>query len=110
MTHSANRPTRQRIACSMLGLILTTLAPNLQAREFYASLIGGVGWLSDSDVQLSGNPAAKGEFDVGFDAGGALGYIWDNWRLEAELLYRTNDTDSLSGPGLPPGADGGDFR
>jgi len=101
--------TRRAWLTIFLSLSLLTAVPTAHAEGTYVNLIGGMGWLDDTDVKPDGGTPSKGEFDGGFAGGASIGYAWDNWRVEGELLYQTNDTDKLSGPGLPDGADAGDF-
>ncbi|MEQ9811860.1 MAG: P44/Msp2 family outer membrane protein, partial [Azospirillaceae bacterium] len=64
---------------------------------------GGGGLNFADDIQLT-PPQDPGEFidfgyDLGFLAGGAVGYRWDNgFRTELEGVYRHNEFDVLCGP------------
>jgi outer membrane protein OmpA-like peptidoglycan-associated protein len=40
------------------------------------------------------------EFETGWVGVGSIGYAWDNWRLEFELGYRDQTTDSISFGGV----------
>lgn len=109
MTTHRIAPTRRMLPPAALALSLLTAVPAAHAEGTYVNLIGGLGWLGDTDIALDGGQEARGKFDAGFAGGASVGYAWENWRLEGELLYQTNDTDRASGPGLPEGADAGDF-
>lgn len=73
------------------------------------SAVGGFGALADTDLKGTAGIAGDADFDVGFLAGAALDYERGPWRIGAEYLYQTNDTDSFDGRALPQGADEGDF-
>jgi opacity protein-like surface antigen len=73
----------------------------------YVSLTGGAVFLEDSDLDLniSGLPNVKAEFDTGFAVLGAAGYAFDpltfgTLRAEAEIAYRENDVDKLKVSGV----------
>ncbi len=59
----------------------------------------GLGLLADGDLDqggTGGNVAGDAEYDAGFLGGLAIGYrAAPNWSFEGELMYRSNDIDSL---------------
>lgn len=77
-------------------------------RQLYVKALGGFGTLADADVSSRAIGDGEVEFSAGFNAGGAVGYDFGRWRLEGEILYRTNDVDDVSGT-LFDGTDDGDF-
>jgi opacity protein-like surface antigen len=111
MTRSKSSiPTLPGFCATALTATLATAMPTAaeEARGPYVRALSGVGWAADTS--LGGSTIdADGKYDVGFLAGAATGYDFGRWRLEGELVYRTNGTDRLSGARLPPGADGGDL-
>lgn len=98
---------RKQIATTLCLLAATTAAADPQ-RGGYAKALGGLGTLGSTGLDSSGQDA-KLDFDAGFGAGIAGGFDFGRLRLEGEYLYQTNDTDSLSGTGLPAGSEPGDF-
>ena len=89
------------------ALLLAGVSANAQADEsekWYATANFGLGSLSSETLTyFDGNDSstASVDFDSGFGAGAALGYRFDNgWTLEGEFVYRTNDLDPISIPGL----------
>lgn len=63
-------------------------------RGWYIRVIGGLGWLGDTDVTGAGSGQVT--YDPGFGAGLSGGYDFGRWRLETEYLYQTNDADEFS--------------
>jgi len=78
--------------------------------DWYATAKFAYNTLDDQDIEYTaagntGNGTA--EFDGGFAAGATGGYRFnDNWRLEGEVLYRTNDLDTVDIPGVGTFTDG----
>jgi len=100
--------TRAAACAVVIALVLAGLTGAARADTgYYLTAIGGVGALADTSVDAAGFNA-DAQFDAGFDAGAAAGYDFGRWRLEGELVYRTNDSSSLRGT-LPTGWSGGDF-
>lgn len=58
---------------------------------------GGVGlnYHADSDIE-GGNIGGEAEFDLGFALMGVVGYSFGGPRVEGELSYRRNETDSAN--------------
>ena len=75
---------------------------------FYVSATGGAGFLGGTDLDSGTLGNGDADFDAGFGAGGAVGYDFGAWRLEGEMMYRTNDVDSVDGT-VFDGVDDGDF-
>ena len=79
--------------------------------RFYVSGNLGVGFLGSETLSYSDpsqSSTAKAEFDASFAGGGTFGYyVTDNWRLEADLMYRRNDLKNitLDGVGFSTGGD-----
>jgi opacity protein-like surface antigen len=74
------------------------VSPEARADWYVSGNVGGT-FVNDSDLTESG-PGISGEgvleFDTGYGANGALGYGWDNFRLEGEISYREADISSLT--------------
>lgn len=69
------------------------------ANDWYLAFGGSATLLQDSDSTLTdavGNSIDfTTEFDAGFGITGAMGYSWNQVRLEGEVSYRQNDIDSI---------------
>ena len=85
------------------------IAPPAGPGGFYIGAQGG--WTNLLASTVEGNGAVGRErFKAGFDAGGRAGYSWGPLRLEGEVSYRQNYTQSLQRlsptprPGLAAGA------
>ena len=95
----------------ILGLVCCLLfalpAVSSAATGWYGSVNAGVAIVPDSDLDMTvnipdffvGSLAAELAYDTGFTFGGAVGYMMDNFRVEGEIAYQTNDIDSLSAYG-----------
>lgn len=94
----------------ILGGIFTLMVSiSAQAEEaFYMRALGGLGALSDTSLDSSTLGRGDAEFDVGFSGGAGVGYDFGRWRLEGEIMYRTNTVDDVAGT-IYDGADDGDF-
>ena len=69
-------------------------------RGWYVDFGGQFSLLQEQTIKDGVIPGGKGELasDPGFGVTGALGYAWENGlRTEAELGYRRNDFDKVSG-------------
>jgi opacity protein-like surface antigen len=87
------------IVCSLLAL------PALSFGEtgMYGRLSTGYSIMSDSDISASAtDPGVTASLDgeASFDGGvlisGALGYMFDNYRIEVEIAHNKNDLDTVS--------------
>lgn len=66
---------------------------------WYVSGNAGGHFLMDSDLVETGpNISADGEleFDTGYGVNGAIGYGWNNVRIEGEVSYRQADIDKIT--------------
>lgn len=94
------------IACLFILLLRMNVSA---AGEFYASYIGGVTFLSESDLtgnvvnevnaDLGGNAeniSLEHSFDTGFVMGGNGGYDFGSIRAEGEVTYRRNDLNKFT--------------
>ena len=77
------------------------LSGNAEARGWYAGLEAGANWTQDAGVRLYTTPAATpfdltGRFDTGWTLIATVGYAMQNWRVEAELAWRSNDKDQFT--------------
>lgn len=99
------RTTLMGAACAL------ALTGDAQARGWYVSLDVGASSVADTDVfwyettagVLGFTTAVEGEFDTGWALIAALGYSLDNWRVEWELGWRTNDKDRFDVPLISTG-------
>ena len=87
------------IVCSFLILPAVCFG----ATGWYGSANVGYAMLSDSDMSASGTDgidtvtaAAELDFDGGYVLGGAIGYTMEKVRIEGEISYQKNDTDSIT--------------
>lgn len=64
-------------------------------RGMYVSGSLGIGLLSDAENNQSGTNF-EFSYDLGFNAGGAIGYDFGSFRAEAELAYHRNDVDLIT--------------
>jgi opacity protein-like surface antigen len=101
------------IAALTAATLFTTTANADQERwpRWYVGLSGGVTFLGDTD--LSGGTTGNLDYDMGGIGTLSLGYMppltmqpLSNMRIEAELGYHYNQTDSLVLAGTPTATDG----
>ena len=77
------------------------------ASGWYGSVNAGLAIMPDGDIDVTvdipdfivGSGTAELAYDTGFTFGGAVGYMMENFRVEGEISYQTNDFDNISGPG-----------
>ncbi len=99
---------------TIAALSLCSLASASWAQDWYATADLGLNLLGDQTLEYDdGTGATPSQTDAGlspsFAAGGRIGrYFGDRWRLEGEVMYRRNQLDEVSVPGLGD-ATGGDF-
>lgn len=78
--------------------------------DWYATAKFAYNTLDDQDIEYTVDGSTvngRADFDGGFAAGATGGYRFnDNWRLEGEFMYRTNDLDTASVPGIGTFTDG----
>jgi opacity protein-like surface antigen len=80
-------------------LVMLFTGSNAHAVSPYVSGSVGLGYMTDSEVDVSGVHAADLEYDSGFLVTGAVGVKADMYRLEAEVGYQTNDLNKFTEPG-----------
>ena len=92
----------------VLALLIEASASADEGERLYATASVGAGSLSSATLGFAdadSTSTASAGFETSFVGGGALGYRFDNgWTLEGELVYRRNELDPVSIPGL------GDFE
>jgi OOP family OmpA-OmpF porin len=101
----------KKIVFGLIGcFFLTVPALSFGATGWYGSVNAGVGIVPDGDLSLTipgfGSETAELSYDTGFTVGGAVGYMMENFRVEGEISYQTNDMDSLSAYGVSIPFDG----
>ena len=75
------------------------LCGNAEARGWYAGLEAGANWTQDAGVVFytGANPFdLTGRFDTGWTLIATVGYAMQNWRVEAEVAWRSNDKDRFT--------------
>lgn len=101
----------------LLALALLTLPVAAHAQgagdSWYFDLRGGLNYLTDSDITVSGVPGSiEAEFDPGYAVQGAVGYEHSSgFRGELEIGYRDNSLDAFrsGGVSVPAGTLGLDY-
>ncbi len=89
-----------------LAALLFSAAQAADAREerWYGTLDAGIGFLGSEDLNYrdgTTNVTGEADFDASFTGGATLGYrLNDRWRVEGEILYRTNELSDVTLPGL----------
>ncbi|MGB7417540.1 MAG: outer membrane beta-barrel protein, partial [Erythrobacter sp.] len=81
-----------------MAMASTALTAPAMARDgqWYIQGDGGVMIVEDVDIDVDEDlDSATAEFDTGYDFGGAVGYDFGVFRLEAEASYRAADLDQL---------------
>jgi len=94
----------KKIVFGLIGCFLLALpAVCLGATDWYGSINVGYAMVSDSDVNATGTSGGNTatldgeiEFDGGYVLGGAIGYMFDNFRIEGEISYQKNDADKVT--------------
>ena len=77
--------------------VLLAGAGGASAQSFYVGAYGGVNYGHESDVLVDGIGGASIATDIGYAAGGFVGYDFGNsFRVEGELAYRRNGLDAMS--------------
>jgi opacity protein-like surface antigen len=76
------------------------LTATAQARGWYVGLEAGPSWVTDTDAiyRLPTVPfttRTEGKFDTGWALIATVGYAMQNWRIEGELGWRSNDKDQF---------------
>ena len=108
MNRPDSRPNRRLLPIALLVLPLASGGHALAQpapQGWYVDLLGGAsvpGSVSATRVG-AGSPDARGDLDTrpGLLAGGAIGYrLAPDWRVEAEVAYRSNTVRSVTVAGL----------
>lgn len=92
--------------------LTTTLAATASAQDWYVSADLGLNLLGDQTLTYedgTGTPGTRNDagFDPSFAAGGRVGrYFGERFRLEGELMYRTNGLEDVTVQGLGEATDG----
>ena len=96
--------TRSILLSATAALALCGTAQAGHHNGWYIGIEGGANWIDDTDAVVTADPAgptlptiatATFEADTGWAVLGTVGYAFaNNWRLEAELGYRDNETSA----------------
>ncbi len=90
---------------TLAAVLLAGAAPaQAEERRWYATLDAGIGFLGTEDLNYRDaltDVTGEADFDASFTGGGTLGYrLNDRWRVEGEIVYRTNELSDVTLPGL----------
>ena len=85
------------------------LTGTAEARGWYVSLEAGANWVADTDAVYREPGFAftlptEGTFDNGWALVAAVGYALQNWRIEGEVAWRSNDKDQFTVGGPSTGS------
>ena len=80
----------------VVSSVLLLAAAQVFAAGPYVGLEGGAVWLSDASVTVLGVNQGDIKFDTGWAIGAVGGYDFGTWRLEGELVYRSNGAKEFS--------------
>jgi hypothetical protein len=102
---------------ALVALPVLAQAQSLQPGGFYIGAEGGINWLlntsSNANVTVGGLGSANGTVNInpnlGWNAGGMIGYDFIGPRIEIEGNYRDN-TGTLKVPGIGGNGVGFDFN
>jgi len=86
----------KRYALALAAILSVILSSPCLAANGYFGIQAGLAVIPDSDTQISGFIPSEMAYDPGFGLGVMLGTKVETFRLEGELTYRSNDTDTLS--------------
>jgi len=84
----------------LIAAALTAVSTPALAQGWYADFAGAYGFFQEQTIKDASIPGSRGELAAhdGFGVTTALGYAWENGlRTEAELGYRRNGLDKVSG-------------
>jgi opacity protein-like surface antigen len=104
---------RGNVSMALRSLLLgaagvLALTGTAQARGWYFGLEAGASTVSDVDTiyEQVGDftTVVEGNFDTGWVVVGTVGYALQNWRIEGEVAWRSNDKDEFNIP-LPSTGD-----
>lgn len=88
-----------KIRALLVGLLLAASTTSALAAGPYIGAAGGVNFVHDGDLSVSGIGTVTAEYDTGFGFNASAGYNFDPVRVEFEFGYKNADMDKLSGPG-----------
>lgn len=86
----------KRYVLALAVVLSVVLSSPCLAANGYFGIQAGLAAVPDSDTQVSGFIPSETSYDPGLGLGVMLGTKVDSFRLEGELTYRSNDTDTLS--------------
>lgn len=85
------------LVCTLITLLFGTPAL-AESSRFYTTLQIGPTYLEDAThtIPLPGSTYNEGiSFDIGFNAGGAMGFKMDRLRFDIEIVYHENEPDEF---------------
>ena len=88
----------------LLGAAATLVSGAAEAKGWYVSLDAGANWIADRHVDYRETVAGAtvfayspiGRFDTGFVVDAAVGYSLQNWHIEAEVGWHSNDKNRFT--------------
>jgi opacity protein-like surface antigen len=103
---------RRAYLAALVSLLASAATVSAQTQSWtdglYVEVFGGLHGLADGDVK-QGGITGKGSYGGGQIFGGAVGKkLTQNWSVETEFFYRSNDLDPV-GSGPLAGSTKGDF-
>ena len=75
--------------------LFATASVAYAGEEWFVEVHGGGAYLQDAD-NTGTFIDIESTYDLGFEAGGALGYAFEQFRIEGEVTYRQNAVDELT--------------
>ena len=87
---------------ALLGAAALALtAGSASAKGWYIGLEAGANWVADNEVDVKTSPGGftsqtTARFDNGWAIIATVGYSLQNWRVETELAWRSNDKDRFT--------------
>ncbi len=88
------------VLCGFIVLALTVSSAYADINTgWYYGLGAGGALLTDGDYKTAANNTGDFEHEIGFLVSGAVGYKFGMPRLEAEILYQSNDYDKHNATG-----------
>ena len=114
ITESSNIRTPDRLTgarhLTAAAVIICCVTPSAHAdfltEGLYLEVFGGLHGLSDGDISQSGI-TAEGSYDLGQLYGATIGKkLTENWAVELEFFYRSNEIDDIDAGPLVTNTDG----
>ncbi len=101
---------RRAYLAALISLLASTAAASAQAQSWtdglYVEVFGGLHGLADGDLKQGGK-TGKGSYSGGQIFGASVGKkLTQNWSVETEFFYRSNDIDSVSSGPLAGSTEG----